>query len=108
MKASKLRIGMRICGKHIQRIQKLSAGWYVTFTDGTDRLYGRAEVVRNVQSVADLSAGLVRSRPMATAFRVRASDGEWRGESDGKKGERFLTRADGYDRRALTEKMVTR
>jgi hypothetical protein len=108
MKASKLRIGMRISGLEILRIQRLHAGWLVTFTDGTDWLYGRAEIVRGVQSVTDLSSGPVRSRPMASAFRVRASDGVWRGESDGKRGERFLIRADGYDRRALTEKKVTR
>jgi hypothetical protein len=108
VKASKLSIGMRISGKRIQRIERLSAGWNVTFSDGSTWLYGRAEVVSGVQSVPDMSAGPVRSRPMASAFRVRASDGVWRGESDGKKGERFLTRADGYDRRALTERKVTR
>jgi hypothetical protein len=98
MLVCKLRIGFRIDGVAITGIERVRDLSVITLRDGTKRTEHKATDIPDVSaSLAVIPSGPVRSKYINGPRNVRASSTGWRGESDGKRGERFRARTNAYD-----------
>lgn len=104
MRATDLRVGMLVSGVAITSITRTNALRRITLADGTTRVEHQMQAIADVSvSLAGMPAGPVPCKPINNVSKVRASSKDWRGESDGRKGERFIARNDAWDRRAVEE-----
>lgn len=88
-----LRIGMAIGDDLITGLQRNGEYTIVGLASGRAIGVHKFGTVDNVRHIVSIAAGPVRGPWYVSAPRViRASDPEWRGESDGLRGERFIAR----------------
>lgn len=101
MKLSQVRPGMQYMTVKIVSVQRIRAHTEITFTDGWTE---RTVLLHKSQSLATALIGPLASMSLdrrtmeRTGQRVRASAPEWRGETRGKRGERFIARNSQWDR----------
>lgn len=106
MRANDIKIGFKVNGLIVADIVRINHLRKIVFTDGSDTLVHQFEDFADVSmSVSRIPAGNVRSRHQLAPSKVRASASTWRGESDGKRGDRMVTMINAYD---LTRNGLTR
>ena len=97
MRVSHMRVGFRLDGIAIVRIDRLNHLRRITLSDGTVRIERQSQDLPDVSMpTAVIPAGRVASKPMGQVTNVRASDKTWQGEEQGKKGERFRCKTSAY------------
>lgn len=94
MLVSKIRVGMRINGVLVVSLKRISTLSRITLADGTERTEHKGADIPRVTVALAVPAGPVRfSKSYAKAPRIiRASTSDWRGESDGRRGERVTAK----------------
>lgn len=101
MRLSQLRKGMEYGGVTITGLRRRHAYTDITFTDGQTE---QTVTLHKEQSFAAVLDGALASNSLdrrtmeRPAHRPRVSDPEWRGETSGRRGERFVASNGSWDR----------
>ncbi len=106
MRANDVKAGFSVDGVRVAEVIRINHLRKIVFVDGSHTVVHQFHTFADVAvSLARMPAGPVRSGHIAAPRDVRASDRAWRGETDGKRGDRIVAKINAYD---LTRNGATR
>lgn len=99
MRANDIKPGFVVNGVTVASIARINHLRKIVFTDGSHTVVHQFHAFTDVAISLDrMPAGPVRSESFSVAPRkVRASDKTWRGETDGKRGDRMVVKINAFD-----------